>query len=652
MKFFSSCLRVALLCAFLQSGFLTTDLVAEEENGEKPALQAEVSAYVNQLPIPPDARELEYRIGFQFIEFISGSSLGSLLHFYREEMADRGWEEDEEETEIEEDSVDLTFKFEDMKVEVDLSERSKGIQARITARGLNFEGTNDPAAMVKAGLPQPRAYLYLQKHIPPPEDAIRLEYYDDEYRFYSKMKFLDSFNLYFKKAEKLGFRESRKPYVSKDYQYTELKKGPITLIIKAYVDEIGSRTHIGYKNEQKEQPIPPLKHVALAMKGKAPDAGSTTPTDPSDPSKPKIPTGGIPVDVSRNKGKATIKLGDKTWVFTHAAAYQVERYDEMKTTLLFTNKEIPLEKMQALLSKKREEDEYFDVLDVYEVGIPDYFMVTLDEYGGFSFNGDGIGIGNSAKDAIRDVKIENNRIVAKVKTKQPKEIFDKPFTFEVSIEAGLMSPVTRVTNAPKMIAKASDFGDQEVPLPEGYHEASGGGTEYRKSMTAKIRMSLQEVQEFYEAQAKAKNWQFDTKASKKNPNGSIVMAYIRAGGPTTVVLTPKGKETTIEISVVNLEAAKRDGMLPEEGKCRLIMANAFNQEIVITIGKTDYKIKAGRGAKDPRQGLNYTVPAGKYPLVIKVPGKAPQKETLNITTGTAWGVIVLPNGITLADRLF
>ncbi len=649
MKFSGSCLRVAVLSAFVLGGFLSAELIADDENKDDPALKAEVSSYVTQLPIPPDARELEYRIGFQFIEYISGSSLGSLLHFYRKEMADRGWQEDEEEADVEEDSVDLTFKHDDMKVEIDLSERSKGVQARITARGLNFEGTNDPAAMVKAGLPQPRSYLYLQKHIPPPKDAIRLEYYDDEYRFYSKMKFRDAYNLYFKKAEKLGFRESRKPYVSKDYQYTELKKGPITLIVKSYEDEVGSRTHIGYKNEQKERPVPPLKHVPLAMKGEEPSQGNTTSTGPS---KPKIPAGGIPVDVSRNKGKATIKLGNKTWVLTHAAAYQVERYDEMKTKLLFTNKEIPLQKMQALLSQKRKKDENVDVLDIFEFGFPNYFLITLDEYGGFAFNGDGTGIGNSAKDAIRDVKIENNRIVAKVKTKQPLEIFDKPFTFEVTIEAGLMSPVTRVTNAPKMIAQASDFGDEEVPLPEGFHESSGGGSRYRKTMTAKIKMSLQEVQDFYEAQAKARKWQVDAAASKKNPDGSIVMAYTRADGPVTVVLTPTGNETTIEISVVNIEAAKTDGILPEEGKCRLMMANGFNQQIVITIGKTDYKIQPGRGAKDPRKGLNYTVPAGNYPLVIKVPGKAPQKETLKIATGTTWGVMVLPNGIHLAVRLF
>ena len=142
-------------------------------------------------------------------------------------------------------------------------------------------------------------------------------------------------------------------------------------------------------------------------------------------------------------------------------------------------------------------------------------------------------------------------------------------------------------------------------------------------------MELRKVEEFYRAEAKAQNWQVDTNAKVEKKSGDkttrgVVLSFRSSAGPITVILKPKGQETSIHITSRNEAKSKKDGILPEAGKARLVMANAHTQDVVITIGKTDYKLKAGRGAKDLKTALNHSIVPGKYSLTIKIPGERPQ----------------------------
>lgn len=74
--------------------------------------------------------------------------------------------------------------------------------------------------------------------------------------------------------------------------------------------------------------------------------------------------------------------------------------------------------------------------------------------------------------------------------------------------------------------------------------------------------------------------------------------------------------------------------------------------MTITIGKTDYPLKAGQGKEDPGDALNYTVPEGKYSLKIKAPSMNEQSHVLDIREGEAWGVVVMPTGGFLPMQLY
>ena len=76
----------------------------------------------------------------------------------------------------------------------------------------------------------------------------------------------------------------------------------------------------------------------------------------------------------------------------------------------------------------------------------------------------------------------------------------------------------------------------------------------------------------------------------------------------------------------------------------MILANAHSSTVVYTIGKTDYKLKPGQGADDPKTALNYSVSPGLYKVTIKIPGQQPQEYDLRLSEDTTWGIIALPTG--------
>ncbi|QDU46723.1 hypothetical protein Mal52_52450 [Symmachiella dynata] len=602
----------------------------------------EFIAHVKALPYPPDTREIEFRSIFKRIEFTSQSSLGALAAFYRAEMKKRGWEEDAKAEKIEDDSVDLTFKHGDAEVKVELDKRSKATLVRLGCKKLDFEGSNDPAAMLAAGVPQPQSYLFLQKNIPLPEKIQGLSYDDDECKFKSTMKLQEAFNHFVDLAKSLGWQQSLRVLSSDNRRYTEFKKGPVELSVNIFDDEVGSRIILGYESSQKEATVPPLPDVALASINKpaGTPAGKPSPT-------PTVQTG---VDVSKNKGKATVTFGKKKYVFTHVAAYQMEENGNLRTALIFADKAIPYKRMQAALKKDKED---FSFLDLYEFDSPNVLTIGLNKYTSFSFSADGYGIGRSIDEPVREVKIENGRVVATIKMPS-EEIFDKPFHFVATIEAGLMSPTTRVLNAVDPPPSVSPLVESAgLPLPEGTLEVQSGGSQYRRSATATVKMEMPQVEEFYRSTAATKKWrEVPAKAGDAKPAAGVVLNYRDASGPIHVVLTPKGKETVVQITTRNEVKAKQDGVLPEPGKARLILGNAHTRPVVITIVKRDYTLKPGQGGRDLKTALNYTVVAGKYPLTIKTPGEKPQSEELNITEGTTWGVIALPTGGYFADQLY
>lgn len=209
------------------------------------AQEIDFKADAFHLPFPADAQKLEFDARFKDVSFTSPSTLAKLTKFYQIEMAKRGWKVAEKE--IEEDSIDVTFKNGKAEVELSLNERSKGIKVDMDCKGLSFEGSNDPAALAALGIAQPKGHLFLQKEIQFPENIQSLKYdSDDRCTFKSSMELQKSFDYFGQQLRDKGYRETRRPIVSSKRRYTEFAKDGIEISVNVFTDAVGSRIILEY----------------------------------------------------------------------------------------------------------------------------------------------------------------------------------------------------------------------------------------------------------------------------------------------------------------------------------------------------------------------------------------------------------------------
>lgn len=683
------------------------------------------SADVKALPFPPDAREVEFDETFEDVEYVSSSPLRALGVFYRAQMAARGWEEDRDEASVDADSIELTFRHGDAEAVVELDRDSDGeVDVSIDVEELTWEGINDPAALLAAGVPQPPSHLFLQAEFPLPAAATEVEYADGECEF----KLIEDFPAAAKRFQaelaKLGWRENAgERFLGKYIHSYEYRRGPVTLEVRCNKNhqEGGTRATVIYASSQREPIAEALDQiVAAAEAGEFPnerfdeligaledelgdlDVGFDAdlaeveypPTaaelaaefaedfpeefpgdadlaedaadyevlaedyddfpgleEEEEEEEEAPPTTTVVVD--DNTGSATVTLGGQRWTFNHTAAYQSEYYDEPRTILIFTDQPIPFAKLQQLVAQ----DDHFFFGDLFGFDIPQYLQIEKTEnYLSFSFTADGVGIGSSVDSYTYEIETADGRTQGTVKTTAPEEFFDKDFTFSATIDAGLMTPHTRVGSAAAAQAEVAlaETGLRDyrgLYVPEDAEEMFASGSEYRTSVEAVIDAPLADVVAMYRQGMKTLKWRENEETAQVEAD-SATLAFEGAAATMQLELAARGDRTALTLASTNAEAARRDGVLPEPGKARLIMGNAHTAEVVIAIGPTEYKLRAGRGAEDLKDALNYTVPPGKYILTIKVPGAAPETETLTIREGTAWGVIALPTGGCFADQLY
>ena len=406
-----------VILALVVSGFATPSSMSRSF-GEAPTAPIVFSAQAESLPFPPDAREVEFNATFGDIEFASSSSLPSLAAFYRDELAKRGWTADESASTTDEDSVEMTFTHEGAQVQVDLDARSDDVAVSIESEGLDFSQTSDPAKLVTAGVPQPRAYLFLQKELPRPGLVQGESYRSDECHFKSPLALQAAFDFYGKELKRLGWRESRRPIVTGDRRYTEFRRGSIEVGVNIFSDDVGSRIILGYENDAKEPVVPPLDGVvSVAANERASESSGENQNNGSKTSAK------VAVNVSKNSGSVAVVLGAKEFIFKHAAAYRTEYDGETKTRLLFCERAIPLQRMQSLLAK--EGDLSFG--DLFEFDHPGHLILEVSDRVYFSFNAGGVGIGDSIDELENDLKINAGRVSGAIKMSEPKEFFDEAF---------------------------------------------------------------------------------------------------------------------------------------------------------------------------------------------------------------------------------
>jgi hypothetical protein len=598
---------------------------------------AEFSAEATALPFPPDARDLEFVAWVGAINYTSQSPLKSLAAFYLKEMASRGWEHDESAAEIDKDSIKLKFKHDRTSVKVDLRQGSKEVRVSLDCEKMQFNGSDDPAKLAAAGIPAARSALFVQRELPLPEVAVNLQYTGEGCTFKSPLSLQEAFDHFMKLAPRKGFRESRRPIVTDTRRYTEFKKGSAQLNVNVFTDAVGSRVILTYKDETREPTVPPLAAVALLpiKVGAAKDAESEATA---------APVGATPIDVTNNKGSASISYAGKQYTFNNVAAFRTKRSDERGPMVVFSAKPIPFQKMQSLISAKDD----FSFNDLYDFSAPDRLIVELGDYLSCSFALSSTFVSHSVDNPVNEMKVEWERVRGTMKM-PPKEIFKgEQFSFTATVDAVIVTPRTRITGPGDPIAKSdsSALANAPVPFPDGVENASSEGSKFRKTYKAVIRKPLAEVSAFYRQELAAKGW----KLPDSNSGGAMRMKNDKT--EVAVTLRPQGSKTVVEVFTRDLALAKQEGIAPEPGKGRLVLGNANDVAVVFSIGNVSYSLKAERGAKDYTQTVSQSLAPGTYTVILKAPGQSPQSEKIDLTEGSTWGIIALPRGGCLPVQLY
>lgn len=630
-----------LLVGTLITGVASLALLAVA-NGEAPTPSVAFSPQAEALPFPPDAREVEFDATFDEIEFRSSSSMPSLEAFYRKELAARGWALEEESIVAEDDSLEMTFFHDGYQVDVDLDKRSNDVAVSIECEGLDFSSSSNPAKLVAAGVPQPRANLFLQKELPRPEIVDGESYYGDACRFKSPLPLQAAFDFFVQALKKSNWRETLQPIVTGDRRYTEFKKGRVEVGVNVFSDAVGSRIILSYENETKEPVIPPLPPVAGELAG-----GMVAAEGAAQQATPKVA-----IDASANRGAASIVIGGKTSTFKHVAAYRTKDDDETKVRLLFCEQAIPLQRMQSLLAK----DGDFEFDELFTSRYPGHLELEVSDRVRFSFNDGGVAMSDSFEGATSKFKAVAGRASGEIKMQEPKGFFDDTYQISTSVDAVIMTPDTTLGSVPApapVAARQSPFAGSELLLPEGCGNVTSEGTQYTKSTHAEVSLDPAAIAAFYRRELLAQGWKEETNAAAAaDASAPLSLRFKQAAATMSVNIAGNQDLSTVDVLLLDDAKAKADGMLPEPGKGRIVLVNGHTQEVVIMIGKQRYPLKAGQGTTNPKMALNYTVSPGKYDLQIIPAGQVAKAESLEIPAGVTWGVIVLPGGDYLFNRLY
>ena len=616
----------------------------EEEDQVDPAEgiepEIEFTRAATALPFPPDAYGLKFDESLDEIELKSGSSLRALARFYRVEMARRGWQEQRDAAVSDDDSVEMTFQGGGTTVTVDINQYSSANEVDIEGEGLDFKGTQDPAGLVALGIPQDPRALFLQKEIMT-ADASDVDFQPSEVTFSTSMKPKPALKHFRDLFKEKGFQETDKPTLEDDYSYAEFEKDAAEMIFYVFDHPVGSRLLFRFRDDEQAPDRPPLADTpaeAWAKRARDEASGQSEPAPNEQPDlSAEAPQSSADaprvIDVTSNQGTATVVHGVQRQTFKHVAAFQSQARPEA-VEVVFSSRPIPFDRLQKLVAA----EDYVSFGDLFEFDFPSFIVVDVGQSVGFSYTSEGTGISRGVNNATNKTYQSEGRIHGEI-AMAPEEIFDKPFSFSANFNAAIMTPQTKLSDA-----RAEDPSPvldvlESVPFPDDGEDVVRSGSRYRKEHRATSNRTADQINAFYrKAMGSAAGWK------EVSGDSGESLTFRSTGKSMTVNVSTQGQRQYIVVVVHDVAGAERDGILPEPEKGRLIMVNGHTAEVTYSIGKRDYRMRAGRGYEHPEEAFNYTVTPATYPVVVKMPGKPERTEKIRIAPGETWAIIATPGG--------
>jgi hypothetical protein len=614
------------------------------------------------LPTKPDAAELALDTYPYRMRYHSPAGVEDIANFYRSTYSKLGWKEQQDQSTLREKSALIIFSGpDDVHFLLDLRQRENGDTAVvITHVSLQRESdrTNQPVANAdqsKQGLDskptgaqeEPESKSAKRKDalgdtlavpggakgVARNEDAAMVSFTSDD-----DAKGVAEF--YRKTLASLGWREVKlASVVQNEFASLTFEKGDDTLTVAVVDAKPDSRTRTIIQGESLWPPAQPEPVSPSTSPGRAREEQPRAASTKAKKEHEKLP----------NRG--SLSIGDKTYKLENVVAYNTKYAGEDVTTIILTEKPVSPTKLKASLKKNPPDDDFagFErqvklVIDKSDQLI--YYFLYAD---GLSINRGGT---PDPDEIAAQATVADGYASGKVAMKKPSEFFDKRFQFELTfytkIENAAGSPSAETEPAAgELVAEEIDG----LPIPDNNSNRSSQGTKYRKSIQTTVPAELKAVFEFYRRELAARDWKEDSKAATIDTEQAR-LAFTSTDGELAVQLERQGKSVAIQLTVRYTAKAKADGLLPGPKQARLILGNVSEKEAVIVVNKKEYKVAAGVGADDPKDGISVDLAPGKCIVTVKQRGKPDESQELDLGPASAWGAVVLPNGECYIDQLF
>lgn len=200
---------------------------------------------------------------------------------------------------------------------------------------------------------------------------------------------------------------------------------------------------------------------------------------------------------------------------------------------------------------------------------------------------------------------------------------------------------------PAAAAEETELSVQEVsgfPVPTPNSLNGSEKSLYRLQINARVPANVASVLAFYRRElGKRDGWAEQARGRIVEAERAVV-PYTTHDGPAVLTLTADKGDTVVALVLRKQAAAAKAGMLPPPGKVKLVFGNILDGAASITIAKATVAVPAGKGGKAP-DGPTLDIAPGKHTFSFTLPGQAAQTDTIDVTAGDVWGLMIGPGGV-------
>ena len=133
-----------------------------------------------------------------------------------------------------------------------------------------------------------------------------------------------------------------------------------------------------------------------------------------------------------------------------------------------------------------------------------------------------------------------------------------------------------------------------IPVPTDLTSNSAEDGPFMVTEEGTVSASVSDVAEFYRSELAKLSWKED-KGNAKLGDAGGELRFISPEGPARLVLANANDQTQFTLTLHKAEAAKQSGLLPADGKTKVMFGNATNGEAVVNIDNKSVKIAAHTG---------------------------------------------------------